>query len=415
MRNLATASFAALLCLLPLAPATASEPVPEPALDVSATDASATDASAIDVSTIDASATDASAIDAGATESRVVEPSEAGGDEVEGDPSEAPRKRKRSTKPKTKRPRGDEACDFRTPIHTHVVEPGEHLGRIAGRYGVLSKDLVALNPELSANPDLLRVGQKLRVCPEIPPQEIIVQEHVVQTGETFNAIALSYGLSPSELLEQQDSGLANPSKLRVGHKLKVITVGEILPGFEPEEPQPGQLGKGRQLPESDKYVIKRTHNAWGTPRTIKLISQALDRYHRNAKGGPKIRIGDISREQGGPLTGHLSHQEGRDVDIGIVLQGKLADRLHFSGATRETIDVERTWLLVESFLATGEVRFIFLDYGVQELLYEYAKEHGVSEAKLDEYFQYPRGSGRNHGIIRHWRGHKNHIHVRFRD
>ena len=99
---------------------------------------------------------------------------------------------------------------------------------------------------------------------------------------------------------------------------------------------------------------------------------------------------------------------------GLVLQGKLADRLHFSGAAADTIDLERTWALVEEFIATGEVRCIFLDYQMQKLLYTYAKQHGVSQRKLDEYFQYPRGSGRNHGIIRHWRGHVNHLHVRFR-
>jgi len=89
--------------------------------------------------------------------------------------------------------------------------------------------------------------------------------------------------------------------------------------------------------------------------------------------------------------------------------------MYFSGANAENIDLERTWVLIEEFIKTGEIRYIFLDYEFQALLYEYAREHGVSKSKLDEYFQYPRGVGRNHGLIRHWRGHRNHIHVRFRD
>jgi LysM repeat protein len=415
MRRLITSSLAAMLALLPLGSALAGEPEPLPTVAELTPSEPATPVEA----PLEPNA-------APSSEAGEASESAALGDvfgEVEGDPSEAPpapKKAKKKSKVKSKpaaKPavsRNDERCDFRSPLHTHVVEAGEHLGAIAGRYGVLSKDLLALNPEIAANPNLIRVGQKVAVCPEIAPRELEVREHVVKAGETFNAIALAYELTPDELLAQQKGAIKDPSKLRVGQTLAIVALGDVLPGFEPEPPVPGRLSSGRKLPESDTYEIKRPHNAWGTKRTIKLIGQAVAAYERKAKGGPKLRIGDISREQGGKLEGHLSHQDGNDIDIGLVLRGKAATRMHFSGATAETIDVERTWLLVESFLETGEVRYIFLDHGVQKLLYEHAKAHGVPQSKLDEYFQYPRGSGRNHGLIRHWRGHKNHIHVRFR-
>lgn len=415
MRRLIPTSLIALLTCLPLSTALAGEPEPEPELAEGAEPAKGAalpDLTSSEPASVEPTPSEASGEPSGAAELF---------GEVEGDPSEAPpkpkkkRAKKAKTKPAPERSRNDERCDFRSPVHVHVVEAGEHLGVIAGRYGVLSKDLLALNPDLAQNPNLIRVGQKLDVCPEIAPHEVEVREHVVKAGETFNAIAYAYELSPDELLAQQKGTITDPSRLRVGQKLEIITVGDVLPGFEPEPPVPGRLGTGRKLPESEAYEIKRPHNAWGTKRTIKLIGQAVTAYQRKTKGGPKLRIGDISREQGGKLEGHLSHQEGVDVDVGLVLRGKAASRMHFSGASAETIDVERTWLLVESFLETGEVRYIFLDHAVQKLLYEYAKDHGVAQAKLDEYFQYPRGSGRNHGIIRHWRGHKNHIHVRFRD
>jgi LysM repeat protein len=366
---------------------------------------------------------------AGAAEPDPVGAPDPAADEVEGDPHEdlavaaKPGKSKAKSKSKSKskqskssrNSRNAEACEFRTPIHQHVVEAGEHLGLIAGRYGVLSADVLALNPTLAANPNHIRVGQKIAVCPELPPREVLELVHQVAPGETFNQIAYANNLSPDELLGMQDGSLVNPNKLRVGDKLAIVTVGDILPGFEPEPPQPGRLVNSRKLPTHDAYTIKRAHNVYGTPRTVKLIGQVVAAYERRAPGGPKLRIGDISKDGGGPLNGHLSHQEGRDLDIGLVLQGKLADRLHFSGAAPNTIDLERTWALVEEFIATGEVRCIFLDYQVQKLLHGYAKQHGVPQSKLDEYFQYPRGSGRNHGIIRHWRGHENHLHVRFRE
>jgi LysM repeat protein len=340
-------------------------------------------------------------------------------DEHEGDPGEAPKKSKKSkkaAKAKAKdKSRNDEACNFLSPIHWHRVEAGEHLGVIAGRYGVLSKDLIALNPALAENPNHIRVGQKLAVCPEIPPHEIVVLEHTVAPGETFNEIAYANKLTPTELLEMQTGRLRDPNKLRVGDRLQLVVVGDILPGFEPDDPQPGRLVNARKLPNSDAYTIKRAHNVYGTARTIKLIGKVVDSYQQRLPGGPKLRIGDISKDGGGPMSGHLSHQEGRDVDIGLILQGDLADHLHFSGASADNVDLARTWTLIEEFIATGEVRFIFLDYEMQRVLYEHAKQIGVPKSTLDEYFQYPRGTGRNHGLIRHWRGHRNHIHVRFRE
>ncbi|EDM75353.1 LysM domain protein [Plesiocystis pacifica SIR-1] len=345
------------------------------------------------------------------------------GDEVEGDPHEAlvaakkKKKKKKSKKRKAKapkRPPGAEECDFVTPLHFHEVAAGEHLGLIAGQYGVRSQDIIALNPKLAKNPSHIRVGQKLAVCPEIPPREHVEIEHVVAKGQTFGQIAASYELSVDELLALQDGAVTDPNRIRVGQRLRVAYEGEIVRGFEPEPPQPGRLLHGRKLPERDSYYIKRPHNVWGTPRTIRLITQVVAAYERRANGGPQLRIGDISKQHGGPMQGHLSHQEGVDIDVGVVLKGKLADRKHFSGATEKNIDLQRTWILIEEFLATGEVRYIFLDYKFQKQLYEYAKSQGVSEQKLDEYFQYPRGIGRNHGIIRHWRGHVNHLHVRFK-
>ena len=83
-------------------------------------------------------------------------------------------------------------------------------------------------------------------------------------------------------------------------------------------------------------------------------------------------------------------------------------------ATRSNLDVARTWALVKAFVDTGNVEVIFMDYGLQQQLYEFAKERGVGDDELDELFQYPRGRGRSHGMIRHWRSHQHHFHVRFR-
>jgi hypothetical protein len=320
---------------------------------------------------------------------------------------------KKRAKQARRGPKASPICDYRTPVHHHTVEDGEHLGLIAGRYGIYRRDLVRTNPDLK-NPDLIRPGQRINVCPELPPREKIELTHVIGEGDTLLGVAKTHELSLEELLELQPKPISDPNSVFVGQKIHIVKDGEILVGFRPDAPKPGRLGTSVMLASADHYVIKRPKLAFGTKRTVSLIQRTLSSYRAHAKGGPKIHVGDISRQGGGPLKGHKSHQRGIDVDVGLVLKGQDADETRFLRGTTKNLDVRRTWLLVNEFLETGEVRYIFLDYSVQKMLYDYAKDHGVSDQKLDEYFQYPRGRGRNHGIVRHWRGHKNHIHVRFR-
>ena len=70
--------------------------------------------------------------------------------------------------------------------------------------------------------------------------------------------------------------------------------------------------------------------------------------------------------------------------------------------------------MIKSFIDTDDVRFIFVDYRLQRVLYEHAAKQGVPKARLRELFQYPRSRAVNGGIIRHEPGHATHFHVRFK-
>jgi LysM repeat protein len=310
------------------------------------------------------------------------------------------------------------------PLWTHAVAEGEHLGLIAGRYGVRQADLLRLNPQVE-DADLIRVGEQLRVCPEIYPRVRKTVEHVVARGENLTAIAEQHSLSLSELVDQLGETTPNPDRVRVGQVLRFSVDGGLVDQFQPPPPKPAKRrvpGKRRrsrakvtaQLSATDDIHIKRPRLAWGTPKTISLLQKVARDYRRRAGGGPKLLIGDISQRGGGKLRPHLSHRTGRDVDVGYVLKGADGKRTRFSGVTLDNLDMRRTWALVQSFLDTQQVVYIFMDYRLQQALYEYAQEHGADERTLDEVFQYPRGRGRNHGIIRHWRSHRHHFHVRFR-
>jgi len=177
----------------------------------------------------------------------------------------------------------------------------------------------------------------------------------------------------------------------------------------------GVLTQGLQLPPGLHHVVKRPDNAWGTPPTIQAILGAIRGYQQRSPGGPKVHVGDISQRGGGLFPPHLSHRHGRDVDVGYVLRGEEADAERFRAAGPHNLDVGRTWALLSAFVAAGSVHYVFADYGLQRLLYEHAVAAGVGPDRLAELFQYPRGRHAPHGLIRHWRGHVNHFHVRFHE
>ena len=70
--------------------------------------------------------------------------------------------------------------------------------------------------------------------------------------------------------------------------------------------------------------------------------------------------------------------------------------------------------MLKTFIDTGQVDYIFVDYSLQKPLYEYARKKGAKKKWLKEVFQYPRSKGQTKGIIRHSPSHKNHFHIRFK-
>lgn len=171
----------------------------------------------------------------------------------------------------------------------------------------------------------------------------------------------------------------------------------------------GSMDDAVPLPPGPEYTVKAEAYAWGTPRTIARLREIIRSYARG-RDVPRVHVGDISLRHGGEFPPHLSHQQGRDVDIAYVMRNP---RARFGVANRVSLDVESTWALLRAFIDSGSVLYLFVDYEVQRLLYEHARAAGVGEAELDRIFQYPHGRGAARGLIRHWKGHDDHFHVRF--
>lgn len=170
----------------------------------------------------------------------------------------------------------------------------------------------------------------------------------------------------------------------------------------------GRLVNGVLFPEMPGVVMRGGEASYGTAETVAALRYGIAKVHEQFPGTHDVVLGDISRSSGGRLHPHVSHQNGRDVDMGYFYKFYTRDFIHASAAN---LDVPRTWAFIEALLEGHKVEYFFIDYAVQALLYNYVKyELGAPQAYLEQVFSY-RG-GRN-AIIRHTRGHRNHLHVRF--
>ncbi|MCA9563103.1 MAG: penicillin-insensitive murein endopeptidase, partial [Myxococcales bacterium] len=175
----------------------------------------------------------------------------------------------------------------------------------------------------------------------------------------------------------------------------------------------GTLVNGEQLPPHSGYVIRDEDMAWATNETVSYIMDAFDYMVSEHPRAPRVMMHDLSDHNGGRLSGHRSHQSGRDADIGLYQTRCSDNECPFRRVRASRLDVEREWDLISYWIRHDQVQYIFLDYSLQEPLYEYAQSQGASDSQLREWFQYPSGRRSARGIIRHEPNHDDHIHVRF--
>lgn len=208
-------------------------------------------------------------------------------------------------------------------------------------------------------------------------------------------------------------------KKRAARTKDHIAIHVPIKGQSVGAPWAGHLHNPAALPDGDGYVIRRPWRRYGTRTTVDYILRVVSDVRDQFPDAHVLAIGDISAEHGGQITQHHSHQSGRDADIGLIYKHKPAGYpASFIPATEDNLDCEATYALLAGFVAThsdpGGAQVIFLDYDVQRLLYDWAKEHDVDRDILDRTFQYPHGRGSSAGLVHHEPNHDNHIHVRFK-
>ena len=127
----------------------------------------------------------------------------------------------------------------------------------------------------------------------------------------------------------------------------------------------GRLRRGVQLPAQGPHHVtydpgrrsipSRPWRRWGTGRSVRTTLCVIQDYRRAHPDGPRVVIGDLSRPRGGPFgprfggLGHVSHQNGRDVDVYYPRwDGRETAPTHPGD-----VDLERAQELVDRFAAAG--------------------------------------------------------------
>ena len=185
-----------------------------------------------------------------------------------------------------------------------------------------------------------------------------------------------------------------------GSVLARETLPEETVGFQ-------QLDSGSEL----GLRVLRPQRAWGTPAMLKVlrrIGQAMALDH-----GVSATVVDISSQHGGKLSRHRSHRQGQDADLLLPEQGR-HEALRFRRLGPAQLDARLTLDVILAGLTTGHLRVVYLDSQLQQPLVEEARRRGFAPTQLAELFSVvPRTRlHRRRPVVRHWRGHDDHMHLR---
>ena len=304
------------------------------------------------------------------------------------------------------------------PTAMYVVKPGDTLWELAEDSGCTVEQLRKRNKLDPDEPLVIGRELDLSICADAKAGASGKHYQVV-SGDSLASIARRHGTTVDEL--RKLNGI-DGSLIRVGQSLKVP--GEaarsvrMLVGQSRGTPAHGWLHKPTQLPRSGHFYRRRLERTYAAAHVIDHVLNAVHSVYEAHPKAHRLAIGDLSDVDGGPLSGHASHQSGRDIDLGFYYRKVPAEYpKEFVTASEDSLDAGKTWALVKGFLRSsgqaGGVEKIFIDYEVQGWLYAAARKDGWSKSKLHDVFQYPDGKFAKHGIVRHVDNHKDHMHVRF--
>lgn len=187
--------------------------------------------------------------------------------------------------------------------------------------------------------------------------------------------------------------------------------------------QAGRLARGMRVRETAylRHVPDYRANGrfYGTWQLVQLVERAARRVAFRAPGAP-LGVGELSAPAGGPVAGHRSHQNGRDVDLAFYATDSRGAPValrrfvefdahgHGLGAGRGLrFDDSRNWLLVEKLVSDPVTRaqYIFVANHLRQRLLAHARAVAAPREAIE----------RAATVMfepRHGHPHANHFHLR---
>ena len=238
--------------------------------------------------------------------------------------------------------------------------------------------------------------------------------YTVKRGGSIKFIANLYTIFHHEI-EALNPGVPLEKELGPGTQ---VTIYERAQGAVSESvglATRGSLEGAVPMLDGPGRLLKHTPaKGWATATTVAIMDQALTAWSERGPDVQPVLVGNMSSRNGGRLKPHGSHQSGRDVDLSYIQKGPDAADLNWREMTADNLDAGETWKLLETLVATRAVEHIFIDTTLQKVLYDYAVDNKLlSRRDLSKWLEYPRPVGSANAIVKHVKGHTDHIHVRF--
>ncbi len=205
----------------------------------------------------------------------------------------------------------------------------------------------------------------------------------------------------------------------------------LVPSRSTGLPNAAKLEHAKELPAKGygytmRSAVSRKTNFGTDEMVYGLMILGAEMGDRYGKQGT-FYVGDIGRKEGGKLPPHVSHQGGRDVDLGFYLcdkkgkpQGNKMVKIDKEGNAGGTLkfDLQRNWdyvcLMMDNPFFGKDIRFILIASWIKELLLDYARDRMARSRNSRERAYLKKQIDRADKLLRHHKGHENHYHLRIK-
>lgn len=202
-------------------------------------------------------------------------------------------------------------------------------------------------------------------------------------------------------------------------------IGMSLMGFAPQafaEPygqvvgyySNGKLIHSTALPEKGGGFVnlfRSRNHFWGSQGLVEIIQwAAADILHRFPQG-ERLQVGDLSKELGGVIERHGSHQNGLDVDFVYFRNNHREQDLNskrgfeeefvINGKLSKNFDLLRNWTFFKLLVSTGRINRMFVDPTIKEAFCDYARKYESTRQAAETLRR-----------LRPYEKHADHVHVR---